>query len=413
MVGAVVAMVAAAIVAALLSGGEEPGEAPGPSGDFIAPVPPPDAYGPLAVGIDEANPHLVAPGPQPPEFAPWRDRLLAIEPRFLRVLIDWRRVQPSPSAGPDWAQPADGCLRGIPPCAPFSGIVDELRAAKAAGMQPVVVILNTPEWAAVGPSGCEGDAGAHARMTADLEAYRVLVRSLLELGEREGIALPWWSAWNEPNHPTFFGPQRARCDASAPVQSAERYAELVRAMKAELDAAPGRQRILLGETAGFYAPRPAATSAAEFAAALPRDVVCSADVWAQHAYVKVDDELAADATGGAGAPELLRDVERALDVKSCEGGPLPIWITETGASPHAGQEGCRQLAEALGRWWDDPRVSAAFQYTFREDTEFRSGLADERLTELRPAYAAWKALADDGRAGVADPAAACAGGAAR
>lgn len=392
-------------VVALVGGEDEP--AP-PERALTRPPPDPRDVGPLAVGINEANPHLMGPGPQPAAFAPWRDRLLALEPRFARVLVDWARVQPSPDAPPDWAQPADGCLRGLPPCAPFAGIADQLRAAKAAGLDVVVVVLSTPDWAAAEPGGCEGGAGARARAPADPGAYRALVRSLLELGAAEDVALPWWSAWNEPNHPTFLGPQRARCDASAPPVVAGRYVELVRALRAELEAFPGEQRILLGEAAGFVAPRPRATAAAELAAALPRDVVCAADAWAQHAYVKVEDALAADASGGAGAPTMLAEVAAALDAHGCPGEPLPIWITETGASPGAGAEGCRELARSLARWHDDERVTAAFQYTFREDSAFRSGLADERLTELRPAYAAWRALAAGGRAALDDPAAACA-----
>jgi len=329
--GAIALLAVGGILAAVLAGGGDGGgEAPQEQERaFTQPVAPPD--GPLAFGITEANPHLVAPGPQPEAFTAWRDRLTALEPGFLRVLVDWRRVQPSPSQGPDWSQPADGCLRGEPPCAAFSGIADQLRAAKAAGLQPVITILNTPEWAASKPSGCEGDAGPQARMPADLEAYGVLIRSLLELGIAEDVALPWWSAWNEPNHPTFFGPQRRRCDAASPALAPERYAELVRALKAELDAKPGEQRILLGEVAGYSKPKPNAAGAAEFAAALPRDVVCVGAAWAQHAYVKVEGELAADPV----RPELLRGVTAALDEHDCEGGPLPVWITPWPAGPRS------------------------------------------------------------------------------
>jgi hypothetical protein len=388
--GAIALLAAGAILAAVLSGGGDDGEPtpPEPERAFTQPVTPPE--GALAFGITEANPHLVAPGAQPEAFAPWRDRLAALKPGFLRVLVDWRRVQPSPSQGPDWSQPADGCLRGEPPCAAFAGIADQLRAARAAGLQPVITILNTPEWAAGEPSGCEGDAGPQARMPADLEAYGVLIRSLLELGLAEDVALPWWSAWNEPNHPTFLGPQRERCRTASPALAPERYAELVRTLRAELDAQPGDQRILLGELAALAEPKPNAAGAAEFAAALPRDVVCASAAWAQHAYVRVDDELAGDPV----RPELLRDVAAALDAKDCPGGALPMWITETGADPDDGVEGCSALARQLAAWSEDERVRAAFQYTFREDTRFRVGLADERLTELRPAYAAWLALAE-------------------
>jgi hypothetical protein len=45
----------------------------------------------------------------------------------------------------------------------------------------------------------------------------------------------------------------------------------------------------------------------------------------------------------------------------------------------------------LERWYEDPRVDAAFQYTFREDDAFPVGLVD---TGLRRAYAplrSWQA----------------------
>jgi hypothetical protein len=320
------------------------------------------------------------------------------------VLVDWRRVQPSPDQPPDWHQPADGCLRGLPPCAPFSGIADELAAAKAAGMTPLIVILNTPDWAAAAPSGCEPqDATNQARMTTDLDAYRALIRSLLAEAATQGVDLPLWAPWNEPNHPTFLGPQRDDCDADAAPVTPGLYTQLAQAMRQELDAAPGDQKLVLGETAGFAEPRRDAVGAAEFAAALPDDLVCSAAAWGQHAYVKVDDELAADAAKqAAGSPELLKGVEQALDAHGCA-QPPPIWITETGTNATDGPAGCRAMGAALAAWTADPRVQLAVQYTFREDTAFPVGLADAGLTHLEPAYAAWLAQAR----GESDPAAAC------
>ncbi|MCW2995444.1 MAG: hypothetical protein JWQ18_2939, partial [Conexibacter sp.] len=43
------------------------------------------------------------------------------------------------------------------------------------------------------------------------------------------------------------------------------------------------------------------------------------------------------------------------------------------------------------RWAADPRVDAAFQYTFREDTAYPVGLADAGLTRLYPTYDLWAA----------------------
>ena len=364
----------------------------GCGGDDERPPAPP----PLVLGITEGNPHLIRPGDAPEPFARWRDLLTELRPRYLRLLIVWSRLQPSPGVLPDFGQPADGCLRRVQPCAAFAGVRDELVAAREAGLEVVVTIFSTPGWAAGRPVGCERPGTPEtARMPADLEAYRALVRALLTEAAAQRVDLRWWSPWNEPNHPAFLNPQRGRCSERAAAASPARYAELVRALKAELDAAPGEQELVLGETAGIT-PRPAATGAAEFARALPRDVVCGAPVWAQHAYLGVEDELAGDTA----SVRLLRAVEDALASHDCPGEPARVWITETGADPGDGRAGCRALGAALRRWSDDPRVDAAFQYTFREDTEFRVGLADAALTRLRPAYKAWRA-ATDGRPGPA------------
>jgi len=357
------------------------------------PAPPP-----LALGVTEANPFLLEPAATAPAFAAWRERLAALRPRYLRLLVVWSQVQPSPDAPPDWSAPADGCLRGVPPCAPFAGIRDELRAARAAHLQVLLTILGTPAWAAAAPTGCERPGTTPgARMPANLDAYRALVRSLLAEARSDGADIGYWSPWNEPNHPAFLNPQRARCSRDAPTLAAAGYAELARAMKIELDAAPGDQHLVLGDAAGYDDARPAATGAAELARALPDDVVCAGSVWAQHAYVEAGGDLAAD-TQPPGAEPLLHDVEAALASHDCPGPPPRIWITETGARPQTGAAGCAAMAQALRIWADDPRVDAAFQYTFRADTAFDVGLADPGLTAARPAYGAWLAAAQ-GRPG--------------
>src|SRR5205085_7670577 len=154
-----------------------------------------------------------------------------LRPRYLRLLIVWSALQPRADRPPDWSAPADGCLRGMPPCVPFAGVRDELRAARAAGLQVVVTILGTPPWAAGPAQGCERPGTSPtSRVPADIAAYRALVRSLLEEGRREGADLRWWSAWNEPNHPAFLNPQHATCSADSVPVAVERYAELVRAL---------------------------------------------------------------------------------------------------------------------------------------------------------------------------------------
>ena len=147
-------------------------------------------------------------------------------------------------------------------------------------------------------------------------------------------------------------------------------------------AAPGEQSSSLGELAGLARPRLRGSGVEEFYAALPDDVVCSASV------------VGAARLRRARRPEsALRPVEQleaALDKRPCA-KDKPIWITETGVGgrdaaasadrrPRDAARDCRALDAALRRWDVDPRVDAAFQYTFREDPAFPVGLADAGLT---------------------------------
>ncbi|MGI8803743.1 MAG: hypothetical protein ACR2KV_16520 [Solirubrobacteraceae bacterium] len=261
----------------------------------------------------------------------------------------------------------------------------------------MVVIYGAPAWAARPAAGCERSGTpvtARALAPSAIGAYRALIRSVLSLARAVGLALPWWSPWNEPNHPYFISPQRARCDAHAPAVSPARYVELARAMRAELAADAPSHRLVLGELAGFVSPTPVAVSVGEFVAALPDDVVCSAGAWGVH-YGLAGLARRAEAT--------VKALERALALRRCI---APVWVTEAGAPTRATGSGgpaalCRELAAVLDAWNADSRVDAVFQYTFREDPLFPIGLAAPGLDRLRPAYAVWRAW---GARAAADPA---------
>jgi hypothetical protein len=290
-----------------------------------------------------------------------------------------------------------------------------------------VVIYGAPPWATASPHGCiSPGAGPTALALSEegLTAYRGMVASLILLTRAEGADLRYWSAWNEPNQPAFISPQREHCSVESPSVAPGEYARVVRALGSALDAAPGDQRLVVGETAAYDTPRPTATATVEFVRGLPRDVICASDIWAQHAYVGTKGarraSLGAD-PGLAGSEALLASLERALDARGCPGPPKRIWITETGVGgpkpggprphdPDALRGQCRAMAAALRSWYDDLRVDAAFQFTFREDDHYPVGLADVNLTRAFPTYDLWRAWG--GRsAGDPPPAlpAACAG----
>jgi len=366
----------------------------------------------LNVGLTESNASLLwspasdqSSGPAPgdsltPGLGAWRERVTALRPQYVRIDVDWARIQPRRDVPPVWDVPQVGCQRGRRPCLPYRGISDELAAIASqqhalGGFEPLVDIYDAPAWAALPPSGCEqADILPRSRPIAPaaVPAYRTLIRSLLELARRQGVALPYWTPWNEPNHPFFFSPQRARCSTAAPSLAPARYVTLAHAMAAELARAPGSHELVLGELAGIPARGgPHATGIAEFVADLPRDVVCATDLWSVHDYAR---------PGGPPRPDEAAVLERALDARGPCGRRARIWVTETGAGrprlgaaaitdPALRRAGCRALSRDLRRWSRDPRVQAAFQYTFREDPAFPVGLADAHLTTLYPAYYLW------------------------
>jgi hypothetical protein len=395
-----IAAVALAAVVALGACGGNDDKAPKKPAPPPAKRPPADVapHGGLAVGLTEINPDLFWHGEDVGAFAPWRDRLEALKPPLYRLTVDWATLQPSPNAPIDWTKRSDGCMRALQPCRPYAGIRDTLRAIRSEqqagnGFATMVVVYGVPDWAAAPASGCErDDITARSRPITDqgLEAYKRMVRSLQDLARREGVAIRWWSPWNEPNGPFFISPQRKECRGDSKALAPAIYARLARAMRQELQ--PGQQTVI-GELAGLENARKFGTSISEFFDGLPDDVVCNAGVFAQHAYAQRGD--AADDPGAVGA---LEDV---LDRRPCARGK-PIWVTETGVGgPHVGDErspkeesiraDCQALNVALRRWNDDPRVDAAFQYTFRDDPVFPVGLVDAKLTKAWPAYELFRA----------------------
>jgi hypothetical protein len=389
-VGVLVAAVVVALVV-VLAGGEEEPRAPRPT---PTPTPTPVALdaptrGPsLALGITEPNPNLIADldTGAGPEWARWRTQLLRIRPVVYRIAVPWASSQPQPGATPVLDAPSGGCMRDKPPCGPFAGLRDQLRALADRGWQGMLVFTGTPPWAAELRRGCSRDSiptAANAGASG-VAAYGRFVAQVLALARAEGADVRYVSPWNEPNHPYFLAPQRAQCDAASRSLIARPYAALARAAQAELGAG---QELVLGETAGILEPTARATAVPELIRALPRDLVCSARVWSQHAYIGGTDPVAA--------------VTRALDARRCARRHA-IWITETGVGPAPGglslargitseRQGCRLLHRRLVDWYDDPRVTLAVQYTFREDDLFPTGLVTTDLRQARPALREWQA----------------------
>jgi hypothetical protein len=419
-VGTGVVIGAVAVAATQFGGGEAPKPTPTPQAratptptPSASPLPLPAAGKGLEVGLTEFNPNLIA-GPDdrslPEPFSEWRDAVGAIRPQIFRIVVNWAAIQPTQGVPPDLSAYNGGCSRDVPPCQPFAGLRDMLQALasrqREGGWQALVVVLNTPAWAARPAGGCERpnvETRSRPPTAAGLQAYAELVKAVLATADQVGAQLRFWSAWNEPNHPAFISPQRNSCDPRSPSVAADAYAGIVRTLQATLAEAPGDQQIVLGETAGLLTKGRYLTSVPEFIADLPRDVVCASTVWSQHGYV--------------GGPDPVPAAEKALKARGCP-QPFTIWITETGVGPVKREfsaargitdphTGCLALHRRLVRWWRDPQVTAAFQYTFREDPGFPTGLVSADLTKANPTLAEWTAWGGAREPSAPPPAAAC------
>jgi hypothetical protein len=354
--------VGAALVSIVLQnrgGGGAP--APGPAQKpptATAPKPAPQLPGEgLAVGIGEMDASLLWSRAAQPELRAASGHGATGLPlkRYYRLLVDW--------SAPDESRAGLGDAR------------DRLPARAAA----VRAVRGDPRHAARDRVSAEGpgssrssrspacrrgrrrsrrmrarrrDAAVAADQRSRPRRLSALIRSLAELATSEGVALPYWSPWNEPNGTFFVSPQRATCDRSSPPVSPRVYTRLARAMRAELDVLPGVQHLVIAELAGLPRPRLRGAGVEEFYAGLPDDVICSAAVFAQHAYAE------------RGRPETTRrpveQLEAALDKHPCA-ADKPIWVTETGVGgpdvggPRKGglaslRRDCRALDAALRRW---------------------------------------------------------------
>jgi hypothetical protein len=364
-----------------------------------------DRAGPaLAVGFTEPNPLLVwSPAARDvvPRFDRWRRRVGRIRPAFYRIMIDWPSLQPTADQPANLALWNPGCYRTIPPCGAYEGVREQLQALasrqRKGGWEGVVVISGSPEWAAGPRAGCERK-GTEPRSRAPrpdaLPAYVRLVRAILAEARAAGAELRWWSAWNEPNRYLTFSPQRATCVPGSRSVAVDAYSRLVRALKTALDAAPGDQRYVLGDLAGVVRRHVGRTTVREFVGGLPRDLVCGTPVLAQHSYVGSADPVPA--------------AVEALAQHGCRRAHA-VWITQTGARvaldapASVRRRACREQHRSLRRWYRNPAVTAAFQYTVREDNLFPVGLVDTALSRAFPALRLWQAWGGAARAGPEDP----------
>ncbi|MEA2295588.1 MAG: hypothetical protein QOE86_3227 [Solirubrobacteraceae bacterium] len=373
----------------MLSGGSAEPPAPSPSPSRL-PTPTPTPVSPvreqpdrLDIGITEPNPAFLI-GSDNPAFQRWADVIpKQIRPRYYRLVVDWAGITSPDGSNIDLAKPQSGCMRDKGPCASWAGIRAQLQALATVQKQDpgrligMVVFTGTPANLTAPASGCERpDTQPRSRPPSDaaIPQYQAVVRAVIDEARRDGANVPYWSPWNEPNHPYFLSPQRSACQNLSTTAAVAPYTLMANAMQAVLDQEPGDQKLVLGETAGLFERKSTTTPAPQFIRRLPRELVCRAAVYGEHGYL--------------GNTDPAGPVYRALKSFDCPGGVPPIWITETGIKS-SDAAACADVRERLANWRQDERVAAVFQYTLREDDRFPTGLVSTDLSRSYPVLGQW------------------------
>jgi hypothetical protein len=302
------------------------------------------------------------------------NRLRAAGASGMRVLLNWREVAPAAyPAGFDPSNPGDPRYR-------WQKFEGEVRAAAAAGLQPIVVIRSAPDWASGGGPGRAGtvqpDPNQFARFAhAAAERYS---------GGFQGLPrIRYWQPWNEPNHFGFLNPQ-------AGLAAVGHYRLLVNAFADAVHAVRADNAVIAGGMAPFR--NDAADALVIPPLAFMRELLCVSagrqpkatcdtrikfDIWSHHPYTAgspTHDAANADDASISALPQMRRMLSAATRAGHIvSSGPVRFWVTEFAwdsnpPDPNGVPERLRSrwVAEALYRMWH-AGVSMVTWYKLRDD----------------------------------------------
>jgi hypothetical protein len=262
---------------------------------------------------------------------------------LVRIQLYWNRVATAQPASP--ADPDD-------PAYDWAAIDDQVDAAIAHGLRPVLDFRSAPLWAQ-GPG-----ANAAGTVSPDPGALGEFARAA---AVRYQGRVRWWEIWNEPNTSNFLRPQR---DADGRSVAPRLYRELVNAAADALHDVDPNNVVVAGETA----PRGGRTGHAPLA--FLRKMLAApveADVFTHHPYTPGSPELHAVRANDVYLADLhdwarvVRAAVRAGRVVSHDGTPkkrVALWVSELSWDSNAPDPRgvptrllARWTAEAVYRSW--------------------------------------------------------------
>jgi hypothetical protein len=323
-------------------------------------------------------------------------RVGAAGARFARIIVPWALIAPlEEPASWDPADPED-------PNYSWELPDTTVENAAAAGVEPVLVLMDTPTWAS---------EFANCDLTTcrpQKAAYRAFARAVARRysGHFEGLPrVRYWQALNEPNLELFFRPQKEHGRFVSP----EVYRNLLNAFADAVKGVDPSNRVIAGGLSVFHRgdiaplrfmrsmlcmrglsdprPKPSCEARSRF------------DIWSMHPYTSGGPTHSAfrpDDVAIGDLPEMSRLLAAAQRAGHIDSGSrlAQFWVTEfawstnppdTSAIPwprHA-----RWVAEGLYRMWRSG-VSTVTWFALRDGTNYGTGLylrgatLDEDLPKL-------------------------------
>ncbi|HEY7381921.1 MAG TPA: hypothetical protein VH572_11970, partial [Gaiella sp.] len=257
---------------------------------------------------------------------------------LVRLILDWAAVAPRGSTRPSAFRARDHEDPGYR----WEGFDAQVREAVAAGLVPVVDLVNAPAWAQdPGPRERPSD-GPRRPMPTALEDFAFAAATRYGGGIPELPRVRHWQVWNEPNLSYYLNPQEVGGRLFSPAW----YRAMVNSAAKGLRRVHGDNLVVAG---GLAPHGPRDTRGVEGIAPLRfmRAVLCMSagprprptcrakvafDVWSTHPYTSGGPTTSAgypdDVSLGdlAEVHELLRAAERAGHVDTRR--RVGLWVTE-------------------------------------------------------------------------------------
>jgi hypothetical protein len=174
----------------------------------------------------------------------WLDRAVADKAGIIRVTVNWRSSVRSSGPPAHPTSPAD-------PAYHFTHLDQTIRSARSRGLQVMLTVYNTPQWAQDGnpPQGI--NPGAWKPDPKPLGQFGEALARRYSGHFRSLPRVPYFELWTEPNLTQFLAPQWEGKKKVAPL----RYRRMLNSFYAGVHAAQPGATVIAGALAPFGDPR--------------------------------------------------------------------------------------------------------------------------------------------------------------